>query len=72
MAKKQGDRPVLLTTMGIPKIALMPDLKHLDGFRFDSEELEEPEDSMDDPMAELDRILAIGKPSNVVSFSRSA
>jgi hypothetical protein len=61
MAKKQGDRPVLLTTMGIPKIALMPDLKHLNGFRFDSEESEDAEEPMDDPIAELDRILAIGK-----------
>lgn len=69
MAKKQGDRPVLLTTMGIPKIALMPDLKHLDGFRFDSEQ-EDTEESMEDPMDELDRILAIG--NNVIPFSRTA
>lgn len=72
MAKKQGDRPVLLTTMGIPKIALMPDLKHLDGFRFDSERSEESDESMDDAMDELDRILAIGKPNNLVPFSRAA
>lgn len=30
MAQKQQDRPVLLTTMGIPKIALLPDLKHIE------------------------------------------
>lgn len=69
MAKKQGDRPVLLTTMGIPKIALMPDLKHLDGFRFDSEESEETEESVEDI---LDGILAIGKPSNLVPFPKAA
>lgn len=70
MAKKQSDRPVLLTTMGIPKIALMPDLKHLDGFRFDSEQdEEEPEESVEET---LDRILAIGKETNVVPFVRTA
>lgn len=30
MAQNQQDRPVLLTTMGIPKIALLPDLKHIE------------------------------------------
>lgn len=30
MAQKHGDRPVLLTTMGVPKIALLPDLKHIE------------------------------------------
>jgi hypothetical protein len=69
MAKKQGDRPVLLTTMGIPKIALMPDLKHLDGFRFDSEESEDTEDPMDDLIAELDRIAAIG--INILPFPKA-
>jgi len=68
MAKKQGDRPVLLTTMGIPKIALMPDLKHLDGFRFDSEKSEVTEESVEEA---LDRILAIGK-DNLVLFPRTA
>jgi energy-coupling factor transporter ATP-binding protein EcfA2 len=68
MAKKQGDRPVLLTTMGIPKIALMPDLKHLDGFRFDSEKSEESDEPMEDSMDELDRILAIGKDNVVPLF----
>ena len=67
MAKKEGDRPVMLITMGIPRIALGPDLKHLDGFRFDSEESEDAEDPMDDPIAELDRILAIGK-GNLLQF----
>lgn len=71
MAKKEGDRPVMLITMGIPRIALGPDLKHLDGFRFDSEESEDAEDPMDDPIAELDRILAIGK-DNVIPFVRTA
>ena len=67
MAKKEGDRPVMLITMGIPRIALGPDLKHLNGFRFDSEESDEAEESMDDPIAELDRILAIGK-DNLIQF----
>ena len=67
MAKKEGDRPVMLITMGIPRIALGPDLKHLNGFRFDSEESEDTEESMDDPIAELDRILAIGK-GNLLQF----
>ena len=71
MAKKEGDRPVMLITMGIPRIALGPDLKHLNGFRFDSEESEDTEESMDDPIAELDRILAIGK-DNVIPFVRTA
>ena len=57
--------------MGIPKIALMPDLKHLDGFRFDFEESEESDESMDDPIAELDRILAIGKDNVVPLFKAS-
>lgn len=61
----------MLITMGIPRIALGPDLKHLDGFRFDSEESEDAEDPMDDPIAELDRILAIGK-DNVIPFVRTA
>lgn len=69
MAKKEGDRPVMLITMGIPRIALGPDLKHLDGFRFDSEQ-EDTEEPMDDAMDELDRILAIG--NNVIPFSRTA
>jgi hypothetical protein len=30
MAQKHQDRPVLLTTMGIPKIALLPDLKYIE------------------------------------------
>lgn len=30
MAQKHGDRPVLLTTMGVPKIALLPDLKYIE------------------------------------------
>ena len=67
MAKKEGDRPVMLITMGIPRIALGPDLKHLNGFRFDSEESEDTEESMDDPIAELDKILAIGK-GNLLQF----
>lgn len=72
MAEKQGDRPVLLTTMGIPKIALMPDLKHLDGFRFDSEESEESDDPMGELIAEMDRYAAIGKTDNLVRFPTAA
>jgi len=71
MAKKEGDRPVMLITMGIPRIALGPDLKHLNGFRFDFEESEDAEESVEDTMEELDRILAIGK-DNVVPFARTA
>jgi energy-coupling factor transporter ATP-binding protein EcfA2 len=33
IAQKDGDRPVLLTTMGIAKIALLPDLKFIDGLK---------------------------------------
>jgi hypothetical protein len=71
LARKQGDRPVLLTTMGIPKIALMPDLKHLDDFRFDSEESDDAEDPMGDLIAELDRIAAIESQTNLVPFPKA-
>ena len=30
IAQKRDDRPVLLTTMGTPKIALLPDLKYIE------------------------------------------
>lgn len=30
IAQKHDDRPVLLTTMGVPKIALLPDLKYIE------------------------------------------
>ena len=30
IAQNRDDRPVLLTTMGVPKIALLPDLKYIE------------------------------------------